>query len=144
MHIYLIRHGHYNPSYIDPNEGLSALGEEQVVQMADQIDHQIDTILSSPKTRAHQTATILAKLLNTPTITLSEALKPSSDSALAIALLKQPRNYLIVGHLPSIRQTAQCLTASPVGDFATATLVHIETDDPTHSTGRLHFHRTPS
>ena len=144
MHIYLIRHGHYNPSHIDPEEGLSELGEEQVAEMADHIDHSIDIILTSPKTRAHQTATILAKLLNTPTITLSEALKPSAESTEAIKLFKKSGNYLVVGHLPSIQKTAQLLTTEPIDEFQPATLVHIETTDPSHPTGRLYFHRSPT
>ncbi len=147
MHIFLIRHGSYNKSIVDPSEGLSALGEKEVLEMAHTLKKlaiPIDHTLSSPKTRAVQTAKILSRELNLENLTVCDALLPSSTPAQAIDhLLTCSGNLLVVGHLPSIHELAETLTGSHVQGFTPATLVHIETSDLALGEGRVLAHFSP-
>ena len=64
MKLYLVRHGDYVSSDIDPEQPLSEKGireTEAVANLLEQAPIEIDEILHSEKRRAQQTAKILAK-----------------------------------------------------------------------------------
>lgn len=129
MDLYLIRHGTYSRAYIDPEEGLSAVGVAEVSKMVPHIHTPIQSILSSPKTRAKQTAAILAEHLGHPEIVYTDHLKPSADLESALsAITSYDHSLLIVSHLPLIQEITLELTGKHV-EFNPATLVHVQMPD---------------
>ena len=69
MEIYLMQHGQALPKEQDPEEGLSAEGEERIRASArglKKMGAAFDVILCSPKKRSRQTATIVAEELGFP------------------------------------------------------------------------------
>ncbi|MCH9617012.1 MAG: hypothetical protein SP4CHLAM5_06380 [Chlamydiia bacterium] len=101
MTILLVRHGDYNPKYIDPKEGLSNKGKEEINHlleklMADGITY--DNVYSSPKTRAIQTAHLLAGNIKIQQI---ELLKPNTDPKILYEFIQTlSGDSLLVGHNP--------------------------------------------
>ena len=100
FNIFLVRHGSYNSKNIDPNEGLSDLGKEEVLRLKDFFKQEnivFDKALCSTKTRALDTGKILCgdcKLEQ-----LSD-LSPSSSVDKAYDCIPRENNVLVVTHLP--------------------------------------------
>ena len=66
MRIYLTQHGLAVPKDVDPDRPLSEQGRQDVQRLADFLKNtgaQVEQVLHSGKTRAEQTATILAPAL---------------------------------------------------------------------------------
>ena len=101
MTLILVRHGAYLPKYVDPQEGLSEEGILEVKALLKKLQSQhisYDYVYSSPKTRAIETASILAK--DTP-IQQIDLLKPSSDpNNLYDYIQTLSGDCLLVGHNP--------------------------------------------
>ena len=117
MRIYLIQHGLAVPKDVDPDRPLSEQGRGDVQRLADFLDKagvQVEQVLHSGKTRAEQTAAILAEAL------LPEG-QPQAHAGLGP---KDPLekvspeiafwsvDTLIVGHLPYLGRLASLLLAS--------------------------------
>ena len=114
MRIYLIQHGLAVPKDVDPDRPLSEQGREDVQRLAEFLDRagiQVGQVLHSGKTRAEQTAVILA-----------EALLPEGQPQAHVGLgPKDPLeklspqiafwsvDTLVVGHLPYLGRLASLL-----------------------------------
>ena len=116
MPLYLVQHGRSLPKEIDPDQGLSPEGiadTEHTARLSKDLGLKIDGILQSGKTRARQTAEIMAATLAPPDgIKEASGLNPLDDVA-PWSSLKPSSNLMLVGHLPFMeRLTALLVTGS--------------------------------
>jgi phosphohistidine phosphatase len=107
MLLYIFRHGDAKPKNEDPERGLSDRGREEVKAISAafaRIKPQIDAIWHSGKTRAAQTAALLAGSLHIDERVYSrDGLNPNDPlPPLLEELEAQTKNLLIVGHLPQL------------------------------------------
>ena len=135
MALYLVQHGKSLPKEIDPDPGLSPEGiaeTERTARLAANLGLKIGGILRSGKTRAKETAEILAAALQPPGgIRESPGLNPLDD----VSPWSSPRpdeNLMLVGHLPFMeRLAALLLTGSqekPVIAFQNSGIVCMDLD----------------
>src|SRR5437016_4003593 len=109
MKLYVLRHGeaaeHSDSRYKEAERPLTQKGVERTRQLAHalrQMDISFDTILSSPLTRARQTAEIIARALKMH-VDFADELAGSDMTALVECLAKiqrTPEALLMVGHEP--------------------------------------------
>ncbi len=115
MALYLVQHGKSLPKDQDPDQGLSEEGKaetEMIAKTAKEKGVTVAQVRHSVKTRARQTAEILAQALN-PNRGVQEisGIKPMDDVAEASANLDPSENVMLVGHLPFMeRMTAFLVT----------------------------------
>jgi phosphohistidine phosphatase len=113
MNLYILRHGlavdHGAPGYAkDADRPLTPKGERKLGRIADAMDElelSFDLILSSPYTRARQTAEIVAEALGAcKKLKFSDALTPHGSFKKLIEWLNRckslPDDVLLVGHEP--------------------------------------------
>ena len=118
MALYLVQHGKSLPKNQDPDQGLSEKGKsetEMIAKTAKDKGITVTQIRHSVKTRARQTAEILARALN-PNQGVQEisGIKPMDDVTEAAAGLDPAENIMLVGHLPFMeRMAAFLVTGSP-------------------------------
>jgi phosphohistidine phosphatase len=141
MALYLVQHGKSLPKDLDPDQSLSQEGIEttrRIAGIAKENGVTVSQIKHSEKTRARQTAEILASALNPPKgIEEVSGLKPL-DEVSAIALNLDPKaNTMLVGHLPFMeRMSSYLLTGSvarPVVKFQNSGIVCLEKEPDDHS-----------
>jgi len=116
MHIFFLRHGDASSDsrYEDSERPLSDLGMRQATLVGSFLQRMnivIDTALSSPLKRAHDTASIVLSYINNPQITVSELLMNGTDPRRLfdqLNKLKVPSAFLI-GHEPSLSETISLL-----------------------------------
>jgi phosphohistidine phosphatase len=111
MELYILRHGiaveRGTPGYKkDSDRPLTPEGEEKMRQIADAMrgmDLKFDVILSSPYTRAEQTANIVAGELDEE-VSYSDYLAPGSNALELIGEIndERPQRVLLVGHEPDL------------------------------------------
>jgi len=117
MDVYLVRHGHAVDSSADPARPLSRRGQDEVEAVAAHlaalgraaIPHQITEIQHSGKTRAQQTAQILADALTEQaSVEVSGGLSPNDDPRIVAERLNTARDedrvIMLVGHLPHLER----------------------------------------
>ena len=137
MRIYLIQHGLAVPKDVDSDRPLNEQGREDVQRLAEFLDEagiQVGQVLHSGKTRAEQTAVILAEAL------LPEG-QPQAHAGLGPKdpLEKLSRqiafwsvDILIVGHLPYLGRLASLLLVfnpdRPVLAFQPGSMACLEKD----------------
>lgn len=154
--IYLVRHGlaaEQGPEF--PNDDDRPLTSEGIQRMRVQVlglralDVRLDRVLTSPLVRAAQTAEILAAGLGcaAPLVTV-DALRPGGryDALLAaLARLGHERSIALVGHMPSIGETAARLTGAQAPfAFKKGATCCIETDAlPPAGVGQLRWFVPP-
>jgi phosphohistidine phosphatase len=122
MNLYLMRHGlavdRGTPGYDgDRERPLTSKGQRKVQRIAEALvglDCAFEVILSSPLTRAHQTAEVVAEeVKNKPKVQLTEHLEPGAKPKELIALVQNlsgsPQDLLLVGHEPDLGQLASLL-----------------------------------
>lgn len=117
MLVHLMQHGACLPKELDPHQPLSPVGKEQIHKSAEAcrvLGLQFELIVASPKTRALQTAEIVAEHTGYPPsrIEVSEAVKamaPSSDTIDYLQEYDGLKSILIAGHLPSLSNVASQL-----------------------------------
>ena len=115
MKLYFLRHGRADRSawmgmdYVRP---LTEIGKERMVKEAEfmaQLDLGLDAILTSPLTRAYQTAEIVADYLDLlDLLVVDERLEPGfgpSDLVELIAEYPRAEALMFVGHEPDFSQT---------------------------------------
>ena len=114
MRIYLMQHGKPVPKEEDPDRPLSKEGRADVEKVADFLQKgatKVDEIFHSGKTRARQTAEIMASRLNPgkePQV--KQGLAPLDDVNEAARLIKEVgKDLLIAGHLPHLGKLASLL-----------------------------------
>jgi phosphohistidine phosphatase len=105
MRIYLAQHGMALPKDIDPDRPLSELGDRDVRRIGDFLRDariHVDEVIHSSKTRAKQTAAILAESLTPGRQVRSEPSLGPNDPVEPFAerLGEFKDEVLIVGHLP--------------------------------------------
>ncbi|HUJ90316.1 MAG TPA: phosphohistidine phosphatase SixA [Syntrophorhabdales bacterium] len=128
MYLYLVEHGEAKPAETDPARGLTAKGTADVRKVAAhlrKLNLDIKRIYHSGKTRAHETASILAAQLS-PVKGVIEAagLAPQDDPQIWHERLKAlDEDMVLVGHLPHLRRLASLLLC---GDSERA-VVHLKT-----------------
>lgn len=154
MQVYLMQHGPALPKDQDPEEGLSPEGRERVRASGLALKKMgvcLDMILSSPKKRSRETASIVAREVGVSPEKIVEtaqvkAMTPAEETVRALAELAGAQSVLIAGHLPSVAETASFLLTKGPGaavQFEMGGCCCIEVDElPTHS-GRLKWHLTP-
>ncbi len=117
MALYLIQHGKSLPKDQDPDQGLSEEGiaeTERIANLAKDYGVTVSQIRHSVKTRARQTAEILARELR-PQNDIQEVsgIKPMDDVAVYAAKIDPDENVMLVGHLPFMeRITSYLITGS--------------------------------
>jgi phosphohistidine phosphatase len=117
MRIYLTQHGLAVPKDIDPDRPLSEQGRADVRRLAEFLDKaaiRVGQVLHSGKTRAEQTAAILAEvLLATGEPQAHAGLEPKDAlEKLSPEIAFWSVDTLIVGHLPYLGRLASLLLAS--------------------------------
>jgi phosphohistidine phosphatase len=118
MALYLVQHGVSLPKEIDPDRPLSDEGKvtvERITQMAAGYNVSVSLIEHSGKTRARQTAEIMASLLNPDggVVQLS-GLDPNDDVTAVADRYADNDNVMIVGHLPFMeRLVSYLITGRP-------------------------------
>ncbi len=117
MALYLVQHGKSLPKDQDPDQGLSEDGTtetERIASLAQDYGVSVSQIRHSVKTRARQTAEILARALK-PQNDIQEisGIKPMDDVAACAAKIDPDENVMLVGHLPFMeRITSYLITGS--------------------------------
>lgn len=117
--LYLVRHAiaeTRGPEWPDDRQRpLTAAGIrrfKEVVRGLARTDLQLDLILTSPLTRAAQTARLLAELPSAPPLKLLEALAPGTSLAnvlAAVARAARGHRIALVGHEPDLGHLAAAL-----------------------------------
>ena len=141
MALYLIQHGKSLPKDQDPDQGLSEGGTietKHIANLAKNYGVSASQIRHSVKTRARQTAEILARALK-PQNDIREisGIKPMDDVAACAAKIDPDENVMLVGHLPFMeRITSYLITGSidqPVIKFQNSGIVCLDKDPETQS-----------
>ena len=114
MFLYIFRHGDARPKSEDPERGLSDRGREEVAAVCrvfSGIGPQVDAIWHSGKTRAEQTAAMLAASLQLEgRLHQQEGLNPNDPAApVARQVERLQSNLVIVGHLPQLGRLVSVL-----------------------------------
>jgi phosphohistidine phosphatase len=119
-----MRHGSTVPEEIDPKRPLSETGQDEVRRIArimrDDKQVRVCQIIHSGKTRARQTAEIIAEYLNPlEGIRASDGLMPMDTPAIWTNRLKERRaDIMLVAHLPYLSNLAsQLLKDSNEGGY---------------------------
>lgn len=117
MFIYLVQHGKSFDKDVNPDRPLTTTGKEETISTANQLlnkDIKISKIIHSDKTRAIETATIFADILDSDiSAEYSAGLNPNDDVSVIAEQLCDSyhfiNNIMIVGHLPSLSKLASLL-----------------------------------
>ena len=146
MNLFLLRHGlaveRGTAGYErDADRPLTSKGERRLERIADAMaamELTFDLILSSPYTRARQTAEIVAGSLGLKKqLEFSETLEPGGDPKALLAELNkhEAKNVLLVGHEPYLSALISALTSGNTGvaiDFKKGGLCKLEVESPRH------------
>ena len=118
MALFLAQHGKSQPKDMDPEQGLSQAGIEDVERVASSArEHglRVTRIIHSGKKRSRQTAEIFATSLEPAGgMQEQEGLKPLDDPAVFAAALKGEEDLLAVGHLPFMEKLVAYLTTGSI------------------------------
>ncbi len=135
MKLYLVQHAEAVPAEDNPDRPLSDKGRSDVRRVASFLARsvQVGRIVHSPKTRARDTAVLLAQALG-PGGVVEEAasgLAPNdATDALAGAIAGWSEDAIVVGHLPFMGRLAAYLVAgsedADVAAFRPGTVVCLE------------------
>ena len=154
MEIYLMQHGSALPKEQDPEEGLSPDGKARIHASGKALKKMgitFDVILSSPKKRSKQTASIVAEELGFPPDKIIEtekvkALTHPEETLTIVDECSGNQRILIAGHLPSVAEVASFLLtkgSKVTIEFERGGCCRIDVEDlPAHS-GHLKWYLTP-
>ena len=114
MNIYLVQHGKPVPKEEDSKRPLSAQGKEDVEKIASfliKAGIEVNEIFHSGKTRARDTAEIIASKLNPDKKPLEKrGLSPLDEVKIITEDIEQiQNNFMIVGHLPHLARLTSFL-----------------------------------
>ena len=118
MRVYLVRHGKALTKDVDPERGLSEEGRaelERVGHFLKGYGGELRTIIHSGKTRARETAEMIAAGLNPDLIPVEEpGLAPLDDvREAAVRIQRSEDDLMIVGHLPHLVKLASVVLGVP-------------------------------
>lgn len=115
MRLYLMRHGQAEDPSVDPEQGLTSGGKQEIENIARKLAQKslhLSQIYHSSKKRAQQTAQILSGIVaasNPPQY--MDNLKPNDNPEIIIEAINQwTDDTMIVGHLPFIPSLLNRLT----------------------------------
>jgi phosphohistidine phosphatase len=116
MQLYLVQHGESEPEHVNPARPLTERGQAEVrsvARFAARLRVQVDEIRHSGKTRAEQTASILAQMLAPRSgVVATSGLAPNDDpKPVAVQLTAETGSIMLVGHLPFMSRLAGLLVA---------------------------------
>ena len=134
MALFLVQHGKSLPKNEDPKKGLSKEGiaeTKRIAEVAKGYNIHVSGITHSGKTRARQTAEIIASVLEPEGgIQESSGLNPMDDVTAFADKIDSTANRMLVGHLPFMeRMTAFLITGSierPVFKFQNSGIVCLD------------------
>lgn len=135
MKLYLVRHGEAKPAEIDPSRGLTSKGIRDTTKVAEFLANarlEVNEIFHSGKTRAQQTAAILADHITVQRgVFDAEGLSPNDDPSIwAVRLSRLRDDTMLVGHLPHLAKLASRLLSddpkSPLVAFHSAGVLCID------------------
>lgn len=137
MRLYLMQHGLAKSKEEDPDRALTEAGRaevERVAAVAERAGVHLDVVVHSGKTRARQTAELLAARLGPASVEAIGGISPTDDPALAADRLEGSAGpAAVVGHLPHLSRLAGLLlTGDPdreVVGIVNAGLVCLERDE---------------
>jgi len=115
MNVYLVQHAQAKTEQEDPERPLSEKGWSDIKKVADFIaqkgDITVKDIFHSGKTRAKQTAEVLAEQLSSSIeIGETDGLKPLDEPSIwAERLANRTEDIILVGHLPHLSKLAALL-----------------------------------
>jgi phosphohistidine phosphatase len=141
MALYLIQHGKSLPKDQDPDQGLSEEGTtetERIASLAQDYGVSVSQIRHSVKTRARQTAEILARALK-PQNDIREisGIKPMDDVAACAAKIDPDENVMLVGHLPFMERIISYLITGSIDQalikFQNSGIVCLDKDTETQA-----------
>jgi phosphohistidine phosphatase len=134
MPIYFVRHGSALPEHVDPNRSLSAEGRREIERVAAHLKKAgvaVKTIYHSGKTRARETARILAKHIGAAETLEVSGMNPN-DNVMEFAAGLKDDSTMYVGHLPHLGKLVSYLVAGDENaglvKFETGGIVCIEKD----------------
>lgn len=130
MKLYLLQHGKALSKEQDPARPLSDEGRHDIQCVADFLhtESNIQTIFHSGKTRAEQTANIIAQKLGVDDIQVHDAVAPNSEVIIFCKHLEhQSEDWILVTHLPYINYlAAHLLNSPPCYQFSPGALMCLE------------------
>ena len=138
MKVYLVQHGNALAKDVDPDRPLSEEGIRDVEKIAafiKPLNLSISSIWHSGKTRAGQTADILAGAVKSSEgVTQHDCLSPNDDvTKIKDELTGSKQDIMIVGHLPFLSRLASLLisgsTEKEVVAFKQGGIVCLQADD---------------
>jgi len=135
MALFLVQHGKSLPKDQDANQGLSEQGISDVKRIANEAHGiQVSRIQHSGKTRAQQTAEIMASALNPENgVQKITGLNPLDEVSTIADNMNSTDNLMLVGHLPFMEKlTSYLITTSidkPVLKFQNGGIVCLEQDN---------------
>jgi phosphohistidine phosphatase len=114
MYLYLVQHGEAKSAETDPTRGLTTKGIADVRKVAahlQKLNLDVKRIYHSGKTRAYETASLLAEQLKSVKgVVEAEGLGPQDDLQIWHELLKTlDEDVVLVGHLPHLRRLTSLL-----------------------------------
>ena len=135
MKLYLVQHGDALSEDVDPARPLSERGRGDVERIAARLREapiRVAAIEHSGKTRARQTAEILARAVGAA-VTQRDGIAPNDPvDPIARALAEQSADCMIVGHLPFMGRLVARLCAAredpPVVRFEPGAVACLERD----------------
>jgi phosphohistidine phosphatase len=118
MALFLVQHAKSLSKDLDPDQGLSKEGineVERIANVAKDYSISVSKIYYSTKTRARQTAKIFASTLK-PSDGIQEknGLKPLDDVTTLAEKLDNKDNIMLIGHLPFMEKLAAYLITDSV------------------------------
>ncbi len=140
MSLYLVQHGKSLSKEEDPEQGLSAVGEEETArigEVARMYGVEVAVIHHSTKKRAGQTSRRFADALSPPGgLDEIAGLKAMDDVTAMAETIKPEENRMLVGHLPFMGQLVSYLitgdTKKPVFAFQKSGIVCVDTTENGH------------
>lgn len=115
MKLYLVQHGLAVDKKIDPDRPLSEEGKKDVQRIAGFLTRsgmQVSNVLHSGKTRAQQTADILASTLGQGSTEKLDHISPNDALEPAIEVIQSlNEDTMLVGHLPYMQRMVSFLLA---------------------------------
>ena len=138
MRLYLVQHGDALTKDVDPERSLSDQGRADITRLETWLvtnDVAVSRICHSGKTRARQTAEMLASVLETGgKIRPGEGLGPNDPPEVFLERLQNvDEDALIASHLPFVaRVVSQAVTGSPdqqLVEFRPGSIAIIERDE---------------
>jgi len=139
MPIYFVQHGVAVPEEVDSNRPLSADGRREVEAVAAhlrKVGISVKKVCHSGKTRAKETAQILARQIGDGKLYEVPGMNPNDPVAEFAAGLKED-NVMVVGHLPHLVKLVSYLVAgnenARVVHFVNGGVVCVEKEGDGHS-----------